>query len=420
MKATSPPIASRKSDKMTSRFLNALIIALPLIPFTGSASTGGTLDLEGSSSLEIRSFPNARSYPGQQRSALSPSASFEPELIYETDSGNDRFTLTPFARLDRHDDRRSHFDLREANWLHLADTWDLQVGLGKVFWGVTESRHLVDIVNQTDAVENTDGEDKLGQPMINYNVQTELGDLGLFVLPGFRERTFADDDARLRGPRPFQQDDATYDSSSENKHIDFAVRWSHSVDDIDVGLSHFHGTSREPRAIASTRADGVSVFIPHYDQIDQTGVDVQLTKEAWLWKFEGIVRSGHGDRFAASVAGVEYTFYQVYDSAADVGVIAEYQYDGRDAGAPATLSNNDIFLGVRWTANDEQDTSALAGAIVDRITRETAISVEAEQRLNDNWKAEFEGRLTENVPENGSFAGITHDDHMIFRLVRFF
>lgn len=405
---------------LAKRSPNALALAMLLIPISGVASHAASLEFAGSSSVEVRLFPNERSYSGQRKSTFSPSISLEPEFVYETEDGSDRFTLTPFARLDADDDRRSHYDLREANWLHLSDNWDLQVGLGKVFWGVTESRHLVDIINQTDTVENIDGEDKLGQPMVNYNLLTDWGSFGLFVLPGFRERTFADDDARLRGPKPIQQDDATYDSSAEAKHVDVALRWAHNIGDMDIGVSHFHGTSREARGTQVTRADGVDVFVPHYDQIDQTGIDAQLTKDAWLWKFEGIVRAGHGDLFAASVAGVEYTFYQLSESASDLGVIAEYQYDGRGSGAPGTLSNNDLFFGVRWTANDAQDTSALAGAIVDRITQETALSFEAERRLSDHWKAEVEGRLTENIPANGFLAGITNDDHLIFRLTRFF
>ena len=45
-------------------------------------------------------------------------------------------------------------------------TGRLLVGAAKVFWGTAESRHLVDIINQTDAVEDIDEEDKLGQPMV--------------------------------------------------------------------------------------------------------------------------------------------------------------------------------------------------------------------------------------------------------------
>ncbi|NIP75689.1 MAG: hypothetical protein GTN90_06820, partial [Xanthomonadales bacterium] len=107
---------------------------------------------------------------------------------------------------------RSHADLREANWLRIGDGWDLVAGIDKVFWGVTESRHLVDIVNQDDRVEDIDGEDKLGQPMLNLNLLRDWGTVSLFVLPGFRERAFPDRGDRLRGSLPVAEGDATFDS----------------------------------------------------------------------------------------------------------------------------------------------------------------------------------------------------------------
>ncbi len=161
-------------------------------------SRAGELDLEGSIQIELRVFPGSRSYEGQDRSLLSPSAVLAPELIYETESGVDRFTFSPFYRFDADDPERTHWDIREAIWLRQGDDWDLQAGFGKVFWGVTESVHPVDIINQTDGVEDIDGEDKPGQPMVNYNREGDLGALELFILPGFRERTFPGSKARLR------------------------------------------------------------------------------------------------------------------------------------------------------------------------------------------------------------------------------
>ncbi|MDD7885073.1 hypothetical protein [Flavivirga sp. 57AJ16] len=38
---------------------------------------------------------------------------------------------------------------------------------------MTESNHLVDIINQTDAVETFDGEEKLGQPMVQLSWGTD-------------------------------------------------------------------------------------------------------------------------------------------------------------------------------------------------------------------------------------------------------
>jgi hypothetical protein len=384
------------------------------------SAKAGEWDLSGSAAGELRIFPNEAAFAGQRDATLSPSFSLEPEVVYDWNDGDDRLTLVPFVRWDAHDDHRTHGDLREANWLHIGDGWDLVAGIDKVFWGVTESRHLVDIINQDDAVEDIDGEDKLGQPMVNLNLIRDWGTTSLFVLPGFRERTFPDDNARLRGPLPID-DDPTYESGAEDRHIDLAVRWSHTVEDWDIGLAHFHGTSREPRLISGLDGKGRPVFVPHYDQIDQTSLDLQFTRDAWLWKLEAMTRTGHGDRFLAAVGGFEYTLFGIFETAADLGLLAEYLYDGRDEDrAPATSADDDIFLGTRLALNDEQDTAVLAGAVVDRKSQATLFFVEAERRLGDSWRIELEGRVFLNVPGDDPLSGIQDDDFFTLRLTRFF
>ena len=92
----------------------------------------------------------------------------EAELYHEWDNGNQIFAFVPYFRGTQHDSSRTHFDIRELTWVKAAEQWEFRLGIRKVFWGVTESRHLVDIINQRDMVENSDGEDKLGQPMINF------------------------------------------------------------------------------------------------------------------------------------------------------------------------------------------------------------------------------------------------------------
>ena len=76
--------------------------------------------------------------------------------------------------------------------------WELRLGIGKVFWGVTESRHLVDTINQSDGVEDIDGEAKLAQPMATLSWIRDWGVVELLVLPYFRERTFAGVEGRPR------------------------------------------------------------------------------------------------------------------------------------------------------------------------------------------------------------------------------
>lgn len=302
------------------RILFAVLVSL-LIGVPTPCIAAGEWDFSGVVFGEVRTFPEKPRFASQTNTTFSPSLVIQPELVYEWNDRRDRVTIEPFLRLDAHDDHRTHADLREASWLHQADDWDLVVGISKVFWGVTESRHLVDIINQTDQVEDIDIEDKLGQPMVNLNLIQDWGTVSLFVLPGFRERTFPDDDARLRGLLPIDVDHPSFESDAEGLHVDYAARWAHTVDEWDIGVAHFYGTTRQPFFRRSMT--GQMVFIPRYDLIHQTSLDLQYTTGAWLWKLEAIVRSGHGNPFFASVAGFEYTFFQIFESTADLGVLAE-------------------------------------------------------------------------------------------------
>jgi hypothetical protein len=397
----------------------AMLVLAP-IALNGGSALAGEWDFTGTATLELRIFPKDPAFPEQDDAAFSPSFAAEPEFVYDWNDGADRLIFTPFVRWDAFDDNRTHVDIREANWLHLGRDWDLVVGIDKVFWGVTESRHLVDIINQTDGVEDIDNEDKLGQPMVNLNLHRDWGTLSLFVLPGFRERTFLDAGARLSGPIQIDSDNPTFDSSAERRHVNFALRWQQTIGNWDIGLGQFHGSSREPRLLPTTR-NGQTVLAPHYDQIDQTSLDLQFTSGATLWKLEAITRSGQGDRFFATVGGLEHTFFGVLGTRADIGVLAEYQYDGRDKNdAPLTSADDDFFVGARLTLNDEQDTALLMGAVIDRTSQASLLFIEAERRLNATWKLALEGRFFVNIPDNDPVTGLRNDSFVTLRLNKFF
>jgi len=105
-------------------------------------------------------------------------------------------------------------------------------------------------------------------------------------------------------------------------------------------------------------------LIPFYEQIDQTGFDLQITKEDMLWKFEMISRKVQEGRFTALTGGLEYSFVGVFDTDADVGVLAEYLFDDRHDNA-ATPFENDIMLGMRLALNEVQGSDLLVGGIFD-------------------------------------------------------
>ncbi len=367
-------------------------------------------DWSGRMGTELRLFTAAPLDARQANNALSLSAFAEPEYFARWNNGADSFAFVPFLRWDQSDEKRTHADIRELTWLHASQDWELRAGIRKVFWGVTESQHLVDIVNQTDLVENIDGEEKLGQPMINLALIRDWGTVDLFLLPGFRERTFPGVEGRLRPPLAVDISQTEYASADQERHIDAAVRWDHFIGDWDIGLSHFSGTSREPRLLPSLNASGEPVLIPRYDLIDQTGLDVQLTRGAWLWKLEAIRRVGQGPSYAAATGGFEYTLSGLFNTATDVGLVAEYLYDERGKAGPSPFQN-DIMLGLRFALNDVQSTDLLIAAIVDRQSQTSSYSLEANRRLGDNWKLALEARVFAHSGGD-ALAALRNDDYI--------
>ncbi|MEH6404155.1 MAG: hypothetical protein V7750_12325 [Sneathiella sp.] len=369
---------------------------------------------------DLRIFSENGLQEGQSDARLNPSIVVQPEWSAEWNDGDDSIDFIPFVRLDAQDEDRTHVDIRELNYLHIDDGWDVTIGLDKVFWGVMEARHLVDVINQTDNVEDVDGEDKLGQPMINVGLQKEFGDINFFVLPYFRERTFSGRDGRLRAPLEVDTDRTNYDSDLEEFHPDFAIRYATVLGDWDLGLAHFYGTGREPRLVAELDDSGDLVLAPHYDLINQTSVDVQATLDAWLWKFEAIYRTGQGDDFEAVSAGLEYTFFGLIQDVGDLGVLIEYHHDGRDGSAPATIFDHDVFFGLRAAFNDADDTSILGGVILDTETQAQSFTLEASKRLTDRMTFEGELRVFSNQPATDPLYSARDDDHVQLRLSYYF
>ena len=391
--------------------ISIVAAAIALAAPTGAAFAG-TWDVTGYAGVEMQGFAESGQF-ARQSGETNASLFVQPEFYWRSDEGRHRVSVVGYARWDQRDSERSHADVREAYWGYEAENWDLVLGVSKVFWGVTESRHLVDVVNQTDLVEDIDQEDKLGQPMVNLNLQRSFGRFEFYVLPWFRERTFPGLDGRFRPALRVDTDNALYESRDEEEHVDLAFRYSHYFGDVDVGFHVFDGTAREPGFLPS--ADGERL-LPFYEQMTQVGLDLQYTQDAWLWKLEAIARNAGSDDFAAVVGGLEYSIYGIGGSGADLGLLLEYQYDGRNKAAPPTLSDNDWFAGLRLTMNDASDTAVLIGAAVDTESEEVFFNVEAERRFGDSLSAELRLRAFRRAQAGGLLETLEQDDYVQLRL----
>ena len=354
------------------------------------------VDLTGSLSAESRMFYRDAGHVGQ---GSHPNSLVGKLGLYLEHRAGWSFTLSPFYRYDSDDPSRTHADVHEAYGMFVGDVgdaqWELRVGADRVFWGVVESNNLVDIVNQVDLVEHPDEKSKLGQFMGHLTYAAPWGVVELLGMPYHRQRTFPGRAGRLRFPWLVDPDLATYESGAEDRHVDLAARYSHTIRALDFGISAFDGTSREPFLALAVRPDGEVVLAPHYAEISQLGLDSQLTLGAWLLKLEGIHRTGMLNRlgreeaYSSFVLGGEYSFYSAFGTALDVTVLTEWCYDERGVRS-TTKFENDILLGARLAFNDVQGTELLVSTLQGADHDSRVFSVELNRRLSDRWALEVE------------------------------
>ena len=398
-------------------FPSAVLRFLITLGFFITASFSQAHEFSGFVGGEARLFPNSALHIGQKDDSLSFVA--QPEYYHEFESGSS-FTFVPFYRFDSADRERTHFDIRELTFLWLKEDFELRLGVRKVFWGTTEILHLVDIINQTDLVENVDAEDKLGQPMANISFSRDWGTFDLYWLPYFRERTFVGTGGRLRGSAVVDEDRTQYESAAEEWHSDWAFRYSHFFGDWDVGLAQFVGTSREPTLLSDTDPEGNAIKVPRYEQIKQTSLDVSYVINEWLWKGEALYRTGQGnDDYFAWTGGFEYTFTRVWNSQMDLGVIGEWMFDTREDEA-TTAFENDLAGGIRLALNDSASTEALFGWVQDLNSSARFLFLEASRRFGDHLLLTAELRTFLNQPADDFLFDQRADEIMQIELAYYF
>ena len=391
----------------------AFLLSLWVVGQTGKEEVNSSLEWEVNG--QYRYFYDAPQFDNQLYNY--PSIGIKPTYTAIWEDGYQNFIASAYFNWDR-DANRRYWDLREFYYQKAKNNWELSVGVKRIFWGVTEASHLIDVINQSDALKSFDGEEKLGQPMVQFSwFSSNLGSLDLFYLPYHRKRGFAGKKGRFRFSTVLESSAIGYESEKEEWHPDFAVRWKHYLSILDIGLSYFTGNGREPFFEFDDVNGNINAFYP---LINQFGLDLQITAGALLLKFESIIRKAKQQEFFAMDAGFEFTFSNLDNNGLDIGLLGEYLYDER-GDLSLTGFQNDIFYGSRVAFNDTQDTSILGGGIYDLDTHSHLITLEATRRVSNGFVCSIEGRIFSGVSDEELFLlFFKQDSYLSITLSKFF
>ena len=394
---------------------------LSLSAGVGIVSASDSIEFSGTIALEPRWFWDQSLFGSDSRNkGLSNSVFVMPEVDAKL-SESTSVRLVGFYRYDETDRDRTRGDVREAYLVHYRPTplgeLEMRVGLGRVFWGATESHHLIDIVNQTDLVENPNEEFKLGQPMFHVTLSTESGIFELFGLPFHRQRTFPGPTGRLGFPFEIDTDGVLYEHDEEERHFDVAFRYSHTFGYLDVGISGFVGTNREPIFVPNFGLDFPLSFSPLYTQISQTSIDLRLQHSGWLLKFEGSRRTGALNRlgieedYSAFVGGFEYSYFSLFGTVVDMTLVTEWSFDERRERA-TTRFDNDLFVASRFSFNDFQGTTVTASVLLGNDNDSAIASLEFSRRVSESVSVALELVLLNQIAADDVLFPLKNDSYL--------
>ena len=354
-------------------------------------------------------------YPENADGTASEGRSVEVKIDAFHDFDESRIVGEFIVREDEKDSGRRITEARQAYFRTPFAGFDVFLGNRQEFWGKAESKNVVDLINQSDAAANEGKSGKLGALSISAERYVDIGDLQLWYISGFREKTFNDSDAHPSSGLTVNS--AQYARKDGKDADDFAVRLSSFAGDWDLAGSVFYGTARDP---ILTVAFGGKALNPYYALQKSIGLEAQYTGDATLLKWESL----HGTQssligthnFSAAVAGIEYTYYRSFETKLDIGLIGEVQHDDR----PQAAANQFGVAGVRLVFNDIADSNILFLLSADSKMDQSIVSLEASQRINDVTSVKLTSQFYNARTATSAYGQLSDDDAVTLTLNMFF
>ena len=387
--------------------IKASALSFAIVLLLAHPVNGGELNGTLSSRLDF--------YPENADGTASEGRSVEVKIDAFHDFDESRIVGEFIVREDEKDSGRRITEARQAYFRTPFAGFDVFLGNRQEFWGKAESKNVVDLINQSDAAANEGKSGKLGALSISAERYVDIGDLQLWYISGFREKTFNDSDAHPSSGLTVNS--AQYARKDGKDADDFAVRLSSFAGDWDLAGSVFYGTARDP---ILTVAVGGKALNPYYALQKSIGLEAQYTGDATLLKWESL----HGTQssligthnFSAAVTGIEYTYYRSFETKLDIGLIGEVQHDDR----PQAAANQFGVAGVRLVFNDIADSNILFLLSADSKMDQSIVSLEASQRINDVTSVKLTSQFYNARTATSAYGQLSDDDAVTLTLNMFF
>jgi len=254
----------------------------------------------------------------------------EANIEFKKDFDEGMLFLKVEVLQDMKESSRKYENINELYYKHEFESVDLKVGKDIKYWGSLELHNISDIYNEKN-IEND-----------AFNKDKKLGTSGL-TLSYFMAN---DDEISL----------IVSEDKTKTNDADVFIKYSGSRDDI---------ASRDFSYILSNKNEQLLMY--HTLINENTIYKLEYKYENKLKKYElGI--------------GTEHTLYGIVDKK-DLGLLLEYYKSDK-----LTNYQNDLFLAIRYSFNDESSSDILSGIINNRDDDKYTYSFEFNTRIANSYK----------------------------------
>lgn len=370
--------------------------------------------------FDIREFHKEEAFPNQKNTY----SSYLKSEIYLEVTEKLNFISEPYYRYDHNDKERSLFNFKENYLLYFKGNSEVKIGIAQIFWGVTESKNLVDIINVYDATDG-DQKAKLGQSMLSYSTYFEsAGIFDFYYLPFFSKKPQIGESGRLRLAKPIENYDVIYSGGAGEKVPSWAFKWEKNIGMSDFSIQVFRGNSRDNSTIPLIEGTTLKYFAG-YERISQLGAYMQTISGPYIFKVEAIRRHGQKnannlrENYYSYTLGAEYLLNRLFEKVWDLSLFIEYSNDDR-ANDSTDIMQNDIFMAGKLLFNDVNGAELLIGSTFDLDGGGNTSNVEVSSRITEDIRVTGTYQSYWSTNNKDPLHDFRRDNYLGIKVIKYF
>ena len=316
---------------------------------------------------------------------------YAQEAYHDLVKDESKHTNRTFARVD------------EAYLEYEGDNFKLNGGKVIKFWGALEVKNISDVFNLREFRNKPSNNEKLGSYFLEYDYYTDDGTLSLIA------KLY--EDKQYMASQPYQfyflPFFISYDSELKSDNSLFyptfylkysaSTQWENALD-YSLILQHGYDSQRYflPDDFSTLKQGLPTTFNEHAYLVNKIITYNTMLVDNTLYKLEALYTDVIDSKYISDYMhlglGFEYTFNNIFNLDSNLGLIGEYYYYTTFEDNKFTdlelfeIYQNDLFLGLRYSFNDEDDSSIVAGVVADVEYGEELYSFKYETRFFDSLK----------------------------------